>query len=353
MRHLKPTPEGITTLVLSGFLFMLATNLMAGWLFFLVAFLVALLVVGALSALLAVRSVEVEVGAVAPVAEGGTALVPLAVRTRRRARFIRVAALAQDQRGEAFLPLVRPGAPQQTVLRIPAPSRGVYPLGALQVISPGIVGMFRVERRVRAVGEVVVGPRYQMLPDLPQSDSEGGGSAQTRHRRGGELFGIRRYVPGDPARHIHWRSSARHGRLLVKEFEEPTVPLLAIVVDADRSQTPADLDRAARAAASLAYTACARGREVTLLWCGDSGDVVRRGRWEYLWDALARVRAEGPPLYETLERLAAHLPPETTPIAVAGRSSGADAGAAVLIGPAGAGTPWEHDGEGRVRWAAS
>jgi len=43
---LRPTPEGLAALALSGFLFLLATNLMAGWLFFLVAFLLALLIVG-------------------------------------------------------------------------------------------------------------------------------------------------------------------------------------------------------------------------------------------------------------------------------------------------------------------
>lgn len=31
--------------------------------------------------------------------------------------------------------------------------------------------------------------------------------------------GIREYVPGDPVKHIHWRSSARSGKLMVKEFD--------------------------------------------------------------------------------------------------------------------------------------
>src|SRR3972149_11627904 len=43
---LRPTPEGLACLVLAGGLFLLATNLMAGGVFFLVAFLGALLLVG-------------------------------------------------------------------------------------------------------------------------------------------------------------------------------------------------------------------------------------------------------------------------------------------------------------------
>src|SRR3972149_6151270 len=155
--------------------------------------------------------------------------------------------------------------------------------------------MFQAERRLPARAEVVVRPRYQVVNDLPVGVSDNGGAEVPQHRRGYELFGIREYLPGDPARHIHWRSSARHRRLLVKEFEEPAAPILGLVVDAERGQPPADLDAAARAAASITWTALQRGWQVTLLWCGADGPATVRGGWEQLWDALARLGAGGPP----------------------------------------------------------
>ncbi len=55
--------------------------------------------------------------------------------------------------------------------------------------------------------------------------------ASPRAGSGNELFGIREYRPGDSLRRIHWRSSARHGELVVREYEPPGVPTVSIVVD--------------------------------------------------------------------------------------------------------------------------
>ncbi len=350
-RILAPTPEGLACLVLTGFLFLLATNLMAGWLFFLVAFLVALLLVGAVTAVGGVRHLRVEVGQVPPAVEGGVVALPVVVQSSRTLRFARLAAVVGGQQGETFLPVVERGTRRQSTLRLAAPARGVYSLGELRLISHGLIGMFRAERRLPAQAEVVVRPRYQVLDDVPVGVSGNGGAEVPQHRRGYELFGIREYLPGDPARHIHWRSSARHRRLLVKEFEEPSAPVLALVVDAERGQPPADLDAAARAAASIAWTALQRDWQVTLFWCGADGPVTTRGNWEQLWDALARLRADGPPVSEVLGRLTAHLR-ETVPVVVSGRP-GPLRLPVVLVAPAGSATAWEYDRDGAVRCAAS
>src|SRR5262249_56825539 len=52
-----------------------------------------------------------------------------------------------------------------------------------------------------------------------------------------ELHGLRDYRPGDSPRAVHWRSSARRGRLLVREFEEPPGDELLGVLD---PRLPAD-----------------------------------------------------------------------------------------------------------------
>src|SRR3972149_5391493 len=179
--------------------------------------------------------------------------------------------------------------------------------------------MFQAERRLPARAEVVVRPRYQVVNDLPVGVSDNGGAEVPQHRRGYELFGIREYLPGDPARHIHWRSSARHRRLLVKEFEEPAAPILALVVDAERGQPPGDLDAAARAAAPIT------------------------------WRAVRRPPA--PPLPQALGLLNASLR-EPVPVVVSSRP-GPLRLSVVLVAPAGSATAWEYDRDGGVRCAAS
>lgn len=277
--------------------------------------------------------------------------VPLLVQSRRTVRFVRLAAEVGGERGETFLPLVERGTKQHTAVRVGAPARGVYSLGELRLVSAGLIGMFRAERRLPARAEVVVRPRYEVLDDLPGGGSGAGGARLPQHRRGDELFGIREYLPGDPARHIHWRSSARHRRLLVKEFEEPSAPVLSLVVDVERGQPPADLDAVARAGASITWTALQRGWQVTLLWCAADGPVTVHGTWEQLWDALARLRADGPPLSQALSRLHVHLR-ATVPVVVAS-SPGPPSLPVVLVAPAGSATAWEYDREGTVRCVAS
>lgn len=352
MASLRPTPEGAATLALSGFLFLLATNLMAGWLSFLAAFLVAVVVVGAVTAIGGTRAVRVEEAA-SPAVEEGTVTLLLQVRAHRSARFVRVAAEAGGRRGEAFFPAVRSGAVQHSLIRLPAPTRGVYPL-KLRVISLGLVGMFRAERELPGRAEVVVRPRYRALDRLPVGISNDGGPQEPQRRRGEELFGIREYQPGDPARHIHWRSSARHRRLLVKEFAAPQAPELAVVVDTQRGQADTDLDAAARAAASIAWTALQRGWRVSLLWCGKNGPAAVSGPWEQIWDALARLRAEGPTLAQALAQLTPRLrggvSVVVSSLSVTG-SSLPPKSPVVMVAPAGSAVGWEFDRGGGVRCA--
>src|SRR5260370_6478026 len=78
------------------------------------------------------------------------------------------------------------------------------------------------------------------------------------------MFGVREYRPGDPLRRIHWRSSARHGELIVREFEPPGVQTLGIFCDPS-PPTPEAADQVARLAASEAWD-CLRAGGRVVLW---------------------------------------------------------------------------------------
>jgi uncharacterized protein (DUF58 family) len=75
--------------------------------------------------------------------------------------------------------------------------------------------------------------------------------------------GVREYVPGDPARLVHWPTSARHGSLVVKELDDPASRRLAIVVDL-RGGADAKVEAAASRAAGLANRALREGLAVVL-----------------------------------------------------------------------------------------
>src|SRR5438445_13416249 len=85
--------------------------------------------------------------------------------------------------------------------------------------------------------------------------------AAPRAGSGTEMFGAREYRPGDPLRRIHWRSSARHGELIVREFEPPGVQTVGIFCDPSPPTAEA-ADQIARLAASEAWDCLRAGGRV-------------------------------------------------------------------------------------------
>jgi hypothetical protein len=109
------------------------------------------------------------------------------------------------------------------------------------------------------------------LPETPAvSDDDSVNVARSGH---GEVFaGVRDYRPGDQRRWIHWRTTARTGRLAVREHEEPArSPVVLVVTGLDGSH---DDEHAASAAASIGLEALARDRPVHCVGAGRLGEVV-------------------------------------------------------------------------------
>src|SRR5205823_4067005 len=76
--------------------------------------------------------------------------------------------------------------------------------------------------------------------------------AAPRAGAGSELFGVREYRRGDSLRRIHWRSSARRGELVAREYEPPGLHLLGLFLD-PRPASRQAADQVARLAASEAW----------------------------------------------------------------------------------------------------
>ena len=125
------------------------------------------------------------------------------------------------------------------------------------------LGFFQGLRRCRDAEVALVLPRFTSLAGSRQSREVEASIAAPRAGSGNELFGVREYRPGDSLRRIHWRSSARHGELVVREYEPPGVRRLAIHVD----PAPPSIevaDQIARIAASEAWDCIRDGGWVKL-----------------------------------------------------------------------------------------
>ena len=136
--------------------------------------------------------------------------------------------------------------------------------------------------------------------------------ARQRLRSGGhELHGVREHQPGESLRGVHWPATAHHGRLMVKELDDPAGDELAVVLDARASAdigSPPDssFELAVSAAGALVARAHDEGRRARLVVAGLDGDPAGAGERTAVRRLLASVRPRGERSpAELLARLAA------------------------------------------------
>ncbi len=116
--------------------------------------------------------------------------------------------------------------------------RGRFCLGPITVASGDPFGIFRFYRRIPDSTVVItVQPATVDLPRfaLPMGQLPGGDALRRKtHHTTTNVIGTREYAPGDSFNRIHWRSTARMERLIVKEFELDPAADVWIFMDMDR-----------------------------------------------------------------------------------------------------------------------
>ncbi|TMK47936.1 MAG: DUF58 domain-containing protein, partial [Actinobacteria bacterium] len=255
----------------AALLFTVGTSVQAGWLLVLSSVLLGAAVAGLLLPLRMVRGVSVERRAPEEAFQGDLVSVELTVRNAGRG--MRLGLEIQDphlSRTRMLVPPLGPGDRAVIGTTRRAARRGVQESTAASVRSAAPFGVAQASRPVAAPGRTVVYPavvelgRVPLIDLAPTRDS----AMHTAPRRGTgpEYLGIREYRTGDSMRHVHWPSTARHGQVMVREFEQEHTRRLAIVVDtwADAGEEDTPLDAACSVAASVAFAALGRGHGVRL-----------------------------------------------------------------------------------------
>ena len=152
--------------------------------------------------------------------------------------------------------------------------RGLYELGPAEIQTTDPFGLLRFVRRFGTRTEVKVYPEVFELVGLPLRGKKGEAGIQGSFaQRGDEFSGLREYRRGDDRRHIHWKSVARTGELVVKEFAQESPQRQAVVLDLHRpgiGTTEAEVEDAISAAGSVLYHLVREGLPFKLL-CADKG----------------------------------------------------------------------------------
>jgi uncharacterized protein (DUF58 family) len=137
--------------------------------------------------------------------------------------------------GSRVLTMVKGKQTRSYVARVRLSKRGVFPLGPTILATGDLFGLFPVEDKIPGNDSLLVYPMMVEIKSFPNPPGllPGGEALRRRtHHITPNAAGIREYNTGDPLNRIHWLSSARRGRLMVKEFELDPLADVWVFLDA-------------------------------------------------------------------------------------------------------------------------
>lgn len=180
-----------------------------------------------------------------------------------------------------FFSHIEAGKTRRREYRGRLPQRGRYRVGPLMVSTRFPFGLFRGTVSVDQVETLTVYPKLGRLTAAWRSRHRESHEGTQRRKQGharmsGDFYGVREWRSGDSRRWIHWRSSARHNTLVVRQFEQQRHRDVAVLLDLWEPSRPTTADRenvelAISFAATVVSDACRRGGSNLLVAIGADG----------------------------------------------------------------------------------
>jgi uncharacterized protein (DUF58 family) len=181
---------------------------------------------------------------------------------------------------EFAMPSLARGNSFQDVFLVPTTRRGVVPIGPVRTVRADPVGILRRELIWASALDLFVHPRTIAIPSMSTGfirDLEG---APTRDLTSSDVafHSLREYVPGDERRNIHWKSTAKTGSYMVRQYEETKRSHLMIALslaDADYAD-PAQFELAVSVVGSLGVRAIHDSRTLSVVASETTPEFAKR-----------------------------------------------------------------------------
>jgi uncharacterized protein (DUF58 family) len=229
--------------------------------FLLLSFLTLCGVLGAWWSARNLRAVTAEIAAPPPIAAGRAGAIEARLASRGTRFGVELELELEDgSRIAGSAPVLRGAA--EVRLSVPPLGRGIRAVRRTRLCSTHPLGVFAAARAVEGPEELVVYP----APALELSArSLGGLLAELRGELPGpalEPAGLRPWVEGDAPRDVHWRASARAGKLVVRDWERAGGEGLELEID--RRTSAPELEQALALASAVVHWARERKEQLQL-----------------------------------------------------------------------------------------
>lgn len=233
--------SGVALMTSSLFLLVVAISLNSPHLFYMSTAMIATLAAARIQAYYSVRNLTIRRIAPPEMQANEWAQIDLVVETNQKMRRPLLTLwdhlpprLANDSISPTTPVAPAKNGPVVSSYRFRPNRRGLYKWSKVSVVGSDALGLVSLVKEYSAnVSEVLVFP--EPIPvQFDATSASGWGSSETEHglSRGAgiEPRGTREYVYGDSVRHVHWRSTARKGQLVVKEFESGSNASIAFYI---------------------------------------------------------------------------------------------------------------------------
>ncbi|NEO32612.1 MAG: DUF58 domain-containing protein [Symploca sp. SIO3C6] len=260
-----------------------ATNTMAGWLYVISGIIFALLGIAAFLPTRSLRQIQIRRRQISPVSAGDQLTIEVEIenQTLQPQTLLQVQDILQSELGKPMqtaVEIIEPQSIYQWVYYYPTQQRGIFQWHEVRLRTATPLGLFWRRRCWHAPAKAIVYPTVLPLTSCPLVDEIGQEDSLkiSGNRRSGSATedltkALRSYRMGDPTRLIHWRTSARHGELMVRELEVFTGSQEVIIcLDSSVGWEPQDFEAAVITAASIYIYACRRKLNVKL-WTPRTG----------------------------------------------------------------------------------
>jgi uncharacterized protein (DUF58 family) len=199
---------------------------------------------------------------------------------RRRLPGVRVEVPVGAGLAEFAAPSLAAGEEHSDVFVVPTTRRGIVPIGPVRTVRADPIGLLRREVVWAESLDLFVHPRTVAIPSMSTGfvrDLEG---SPTRDLTSSDIafHALREYVPGDERRYIHWKSTAKTGSYMVRQFEETRRSHLLVALtlsDADYA-TEEEFELAVSVTGSLGVRAMLDSRTVSVVASAETPDFAKR-----------------------------------------------------------------------------
>ncbi|WP_420638363.1 DUF58 domain-containing protein [Candidatus Poriferisocius sp.] len=231
------------------------------------------------------------------------------------------------------------GDPLPVTYRLPTHERGLVTVGPLTctVSDPWSLAARQVELGGRS--QALVYPAVFSVPPPPHLAARSSDAVRRSPiaQSGEELYGLRPFQTGDDPRRIHWRLSAHHDELIVRQFEEFSEINTTVVLDTRRAQLDAEggaerFEAMVSAAAGICRAGRRRGDHIRLTTPADFDSGFGKGHTHLhlIYEHLALVTPGDGTLVGAVERLSRQ--PGGQVVVVAAMVDGTEAGVLAPLG---------------------